>query len=550
MRLQQHLKKVRDEEIEKAKGEKDGIDNSMDKSNTEQTQSGKGGGSGDDEGVVPKVLVAEWVQRNQQSLQEAARLRTLRKERLQRAVSRSSQWMKKSLTASIRDSVTDSKTDDGENISVHSESTGDFGTFGSRPGSRYSTTSLASTSSLRAALGLAPQIVHRGLSRRTIAAYGGNTTRRGTGGRRRKRRGRGRGRSSTSRRGRGKRFGSPTRTRGRSKGRSGGRGRKSSRKGMNLPTGRGKKDDKRKGLGNDRTDSEIDGSNNNQPTSLVESLSETGSSIGRDLNSVISRATTSSTESDIEKNDHQGIKAVAALASSLSTRDVSPEFDDDLKEEEALDDAFKEDSDDIVESDEEEEDLLVDEEVEENALLDEAPDAMGDDDVTAEEAKLVSLDKLSQQWFEVTCLLRHDFGSPESYHSGVELVANAAKALQNIEEASTRRNVNLGKAYQALIHDSSKQSNLKGITRNADHYAAYSKDVDQLGLSNSEWQKLRDGAEALRSLVRIKLEDANDLESARMAIELAGVFFASVQLHAKAREIDAFEMAKSLDQIN
>jgi hypothetical protein len=212
-----------------------------------------------------------------------------------------------------------------------------------------------------------------------------------------------------------------------------------------------------------------------------------------------------------------------------------------------LDDVGSEDEDDDAGSEDEDDDDAFADDVDEESKEDDdqEPDAMGDDDVTQEEAELVSVEKLSQKWFEVTCLLRHGFSDHGSYHAGVSAVAEAEAALARIEAVSDARGVNTGQAFQALLSSLSSGPG-GGIGRAASHYDAYGSEVGRLGMGEAEWQALAAGADRLRSLVRIKLEDANDLQAAKMALELASTFFASIQLHAKAREIDAYEMAEQL----
>lgn len=52
------------------------------------------------------------------------------------------------------------------------------------------------------------------------------------------------------------------------------------------------------------------------------------------------------------------------------------------------------------------------------------------------------------------------------------------------------------------------------------------------GDAESAWKPLAAAAEAARSLVRIKLEDANDLLAARQALEFCGHLFADIEAHA------------------
>ena len=64
--------------------------------------------------------------------------------------------------------------------------------------------------------------------------------------------------------------------------------------------------------------------------------------------------------------------------------------------------------------------------------------------------------------------------------------------------------------------------------------------------SSEEWPTIVADIGKLKALVRIKLEDKNDLRAAEGALELCVLFFRQLAAHAASNDMEAFELLQDL----
>ena len=181
---------------------------------------------------------------------------------------------------------------------------------------------------------------------------------------------------------------------------------------------------------------------------------------------------------------------------------------------------------------------------------------------------------LSNQWFEMSMLLRGACAEDAVQFDALRTrVASALTGLSSIERAAQRSGANVGQLFQALLQRLNREGGEfeGGINRDAADYTAATNAIAALtanaapvpdaaaaaaeaeaaassanriadriadriavggGDAESAWKPLATAAEAARSLVRIKLEDANDLLAARQALEFCVHLFTDIEARA------------------
>jgi len=147
-------------------------------------------------------------------------------------------------------------------------------------------------------------------------------------------------------------------------------------------------------------------------------------------------------------------------------------------------------------------------------------------------------------------LSRLGFRSPHSFlrptavaRSGVRGVRDTLHFLDILDDVATRVDVNPGQLFQGLLqHIGSYRGSGGGVSREEGTYDAYTKGVlFKLDIDEDERSRLFFGARGVVDLVRIKLEDKNDLETARSALRHANTFFHEVEAYATAHDIDPYD---------
>merc|ERR1740117_2853089 len=142
----------------------------------------------------------------------------------------------------------------------------------------------------------------------------------------------------------------------------------------------------------------------------------------------------------------------------------------------------------------------------------------------------VSLEILGQRWFEVTCLLRHAFVGRQEYDKGVSRVHSSLEFLQRLDRTASREKFNTGHIFQELLRRlGSSGAAAVVVGRGEGAYDAYAEGIASASISAVEWEALTKGAAGVLALVRIKLEDKNDLKTARSALEHSSRFFGHIK---------------------
>ena len=67
-------------------------------------------------------------------------------------------------------------------------------------------------------------------------------------------------------------------------------------------------------------------------------------------------------------------------------------------------------------------------------------------------------------------------------------------------------------------------------------------------MADSEWEEQAAGADALRKLVRIKVQDDNDLKAANGALSSCAAFFANLGIYASRNSLSETAVLEKLEQ--
>jgi len=173
-------------------------------------------------------------------------------------------------------------------------------------------------------------------------------------------------------------------------------------------------------------------------------------------------------------------------------------------------------------------------------------DGEDDDDTNVSESSK-RREMLAQKWFEVSCLLRHDFGSSADYDGAVRRVREALDFIDSTVSIARRIDVNAGQLFQELLRRIGQTQDFARVGRDEGTYDAYAGDIASLSkIQSEEWRDLLDGARMVLDFVRIKLEDANDLETARSALRHSDTFFRDIEKYATESSIDPYIAVESL----
>ena len=155
-----------------------------------------------------------------------------------------------------------------------------------------------------------------------------------------------------------------------------------------------------------------------------------------------------------------------------------------------------------------------------------------DDDPTDEEL----FSAMQGQWVEVECLLR------------VQLRGEAA-----LEEARERVNASLafdrGLSKRAVDSKILKGTIFQALLAKADGAAsATAASVGLSSMSDDEWEAEAKGADALRKLVRIKVQDDNDLKAANGALTSCAEFFSNLRVYGSRNGLTAEAVIAKLEE--
>jgi hypothetical protein len=170
----------------------------------------------------------------------------------------------------------------------------------------------------------------------------------------------------------------------------------------------------------------------------------------------------------------------------------------------------------------------------------------------------MSLSELRQQWIEASCLLRANLSTVGEYESARRTVRNSLDFLDRLLRLAATHSESLaggtGTIFQELLKDLAS-CGVSGIMidnvgagggdRSFDDAARESALAAQLGCAD-EWPVFLRQAQDMRCIVRIKLQDANDLRAAHYALECCSTCFNEIQAHAQMRNISQYEMVSQV----
>lgn len=168
----------------------------------------------------------------------------------------------------------------------------------------------------------------------------------------------------------------------------------------------------------------------------------------------------------------------------------------------------------------------------------------------------MSLSELRQQWVEASCLLRANLSTAASYESARRTVSNSLDFLERLLKLAETHGASLvggtGAIFQELLKDLAvcgvsgmmvDNVGAVGGDRSFDDAARASALAARLGCAD-EWAGFLRQAQDIRCIVRIKLQDANDLRAAHYALECCSTCFNEVQAHARLRGVSLDEMVR------
>jgi len=155
------------------------------------------------------------------------------------------------------------------------------------------------------------------------------------------------------------------------------------------------------------------------------------------------------------------------------------------------------------------------------------------DDQTDEEL----LSTMQGQWVEVECLLRVQLRSgPDALDEARKRVSESLAFDNALGQRATDSGVLKGTIFQGLLAraDGSEQASASSVGLS--------------DVSDADWAEQAAGADALRKLVRIKVQDDNDLKAANGALSSCAEFFSNLALYASRQGIKEAAVIEKLEE--
>ena len=157
-------------------------------------------------------------------------------------------------------------------------------------------------------------------------------------------------------------------------------------------------------------------------------------------------------------------------------------------------------------------------------------------DLTDEEIPTEELFSAMQgQWVEVECLLRVQLRTPDALDEARQCVSSSLDFNRLLGELATSSGVLKGAIFQALLAfvDGRVESTAASVG---------------VEMSDGEWEGLSAGADALRKLVRIKVQDDNDLKAAHSALSSCDEFFRNLELYSTREALEQTAVLTMLEE--
>lgn len=153
------------------------------------------------------------------------------------------------------------------------------------------------------------------------------------------------------------------------------------------------------------------------------------------------------------------------------------------------------------------------------------------DDPTDEEL----FSAMQGQWVEVECLLRVQLRSDEALDEARERVSASLAFDTALGALASAHGLLKGAIFQALL-------------AKADGNGEASASSVGLSIADDEWEAQARGADALRKLVRIKVQDDNDLKAANGALTSCDEFFSNMRVYGSRRQLDSMGVINKLEE--
>ena len=141
------------------------------------------------------------------------------------------------------------------------------------------------------------------------------------------------------------------------------------------------------------------------------------------------------------------------------------------------------------------------------------------------------------QWVEVECLLRVQLRTPEALAEARARVRASLDFDAVLGARAASSGVLKGAVFQALLaYADGSEASTAGS-------------VGATGLSDEEWAELAQGSDALRKLVRIKVQDDNDLKAANSALASCAEFFDNLHTYSTRRKKAETDVLTLLEEV-
>jgi len=138
------------------------------------------------------------------------------------------------------------------------------------------------------------------------------------------------------------------------------------------------------------------------------------------------------------------------------------------------------------------------------------------------------------QWVEVECLLRVQLRSQEHLEEARERVKGSLAFDADLGSRAASSGILKGTIFQALLRKA-----------DGDDVGGASVGLD---VSDADWAALADGAAELRRLVRIKVQDDNDLKAANGALSSCADFFRNLALYGSRHSMQEMAVVQKLEE--
>jgi len=161
----------------------------------------------------------------------------------------------------------------------------------------------------------------------------------------------------------------------------------------------------------------------------------------------------------------------------------------------------------------------------------EAEEPVANSDLTDEEL----FSAMQGQWVEVECLLRVQLRTEDALEEARERVAASLAFDTELGQLASDQGVLKGAIFQALLAraDGSDDATAPSVG---------------LEMSEDAWEAQACGADALRKLVRIKVQDDNDLKAANGALTSCSDFFANLRVYASRHATPLLGVINKLEE--